>query len=97
MLKVNFLSDYIKFSKIITVNGAMMAAITQAKIMRNYVKVLINDHGKDFDLIHSHGCHVYTLLLVSKGIKYKKPIVMSAHQTHHDTDISFFFPNRYRS
>ncbi|KKM62509.1 hypothetical protein LCGC14_1520980 [marine sediment metagenome] len=91
MLKVNFLSDFLKFRKFIGVNGALIAVETQAKVMQKYVKVLFNNYGKEYDLVHSHGCFPYTFRILKKGIKLKKPIVISAHQTHYDTDSSFIF------
>ncbi len=91
MLKVNYLSDYWKFKKFMGINGAMIAARTQAKAMRNYVNVLFNNFGKKYDLIHSHGSLPYSYWIVKRGIKVKIPIIMSVHQTHHDTDISFLF------
>ncbi len=91
MLKVNFLSEFFIFRKIIGVNGALVATMTQADEMQNYVKVLFNNIGRDYDLIHSHGCFPLTFRIVKKAIKLKKPIVISAHQTHYDTDNGLVF------
>ncbi len=88
MLTVNFLSDYLKLQKVFSINGSMVAAQTQANLMQEYIKVLINDTGNDYDILHSHGCMPYTHFLVIKAKKNNKPIVLSAHQTHRDTDIS---------
>ena len=91
MLNVNFLSEFFKFRKFIGINGALVATMTQAHEMQKYVKVLFNNHGKDYDLIHSHGCFPLTFQIVKKAIKLKKPIVMSAHQTHYDIDNAYIF------
>ena len=91
MLNVNFLSEFFKFRKFIGINGALVATMTQAYEMQKYVKVLFNNHGKDYDLIHSHGCFPLTFQIVKKAIKLKKPIVMSAHQTHYDIDNAYIF------
>lgn len=91
MLNVNFLSEFFKFRKFIGINGALVATMTQAYEMQKYVKVLFNNHGKDYDIIHSHGCFPLTFQIVKKAIKLKKPIVMSAHQTHYDIDNAYIF------
>lgn len=91
MLNVNFLSEFFKFRKFIGINGALVATMTQAYEMQKYVKVLINNHGKDYDIVHSHGCFPLTFQIVKKAIKLKKPIVMSAHQTHYDIDNAYIF------
>ncbi len=91
MLNVNFLSEFFKFRKFIGINGALVATMTQAYEMQKYVKVLFNNHGKDYDIIHSHGCFPLTFQIVKKAIKLKKPIVMSAHQTHYDIDNAYVF------
>ena len=91
MLKVNFLSEFFIFRKNIGVNGALIATMTQADEMKKYATVLFNDYGKDYDLIHSHGCFPLTYHMMKKATKLKKPIVISAHQTHHDTDNTFIF------
>jgi 1,2-diacylglycerol-3-alpha-glucose alpha-1,2-glucosyltransferase len=91
MLNVNFLSEFYKFRKFIGINGALVATMTQAYEMQKYVKVLFNNHGKDYDIIHSHGCFPLTFQIVKKAIKLKKPIVMSAHQTHYDIDNVYIF------
>jgi len=91
MLKVNFLSEFLLFKKYIGVNGALIATMAQADEMHKYVKVSFNNFGKDYDLIHSHGCFPITLWIVKKAIRSKKPIVISAHQTHYDTNNAFVF------
>lgn len=91
MLNINFLSDFLQFQRFIGVNGALIATLTQAKVMQNYVRILFNNYGKNYDILHSHGCFPYTFRMVKRGIKLKKPIVISAHQTHHDIDKSFLF------
>ena len=91
MLKVNFLSEFFKFRKILGANGALTATMTQADEMQNYVKVIFNSYGNGYDLIHSHGCFPLTFRIVKKAIKLKKPIVISAHQTHYDTDNGLVF------
>lgn len=91
MLKVNFLSDFLLLKNLIGVNGALNATTTQAKVMQLYVKVLYNNYGKEYDLIHSHGCFPYTFRLLKRGLKFKKPIIISAHTTHYDVDSSFRF------
>jgi len=91
MLKVNFLSEFFQFRKVIGVNGALNAFLTQADAMQKYVEVLFNYYGEDYDLIHSHGCFPVTFQVVKKAIKLKKPIVMSAHQTHYDSENRFIF------
>jgi 1,2-diacylglycerol-3-alpha-glucose alpha-1,2-glucosyltransferase len=90
MLTVNFLSDYLKLRKVFSINGSMVAAKTQANLMQEYINVLINYTGNDYDIAHSHGCMPYTHFIVIKAKKNNKPIVLSAHQTHRDTDISLF-------
>ncbi|MFW9865349.1 MAG: glycosyltransferase family 4 protein [Candidatus Thorarchaeota archaeon] len=94
MIKVNFLSDFYQFKNIIGVNGALVATMNQAKVMDEYVEILFNEYGKDYDLIHCHGCFPYTSRLLKKGIRLKKPVVISAHQTHHDIDNSFLFAKK---
>ncbi|MFX0024838.1 MAG: glycosyltransferase family 4 protein [Candidatus Hermodarchaeota archaeon] len=94
MLKVNFLSDFYQFKNYIGVNGALVATISQAKVMEEYVEVIFNEHGKDYDIIHSHGCFPYTSWLLKKGIRLNKSVVISAHQTHHDLDGSFPFSKK---
>lgn len=91
MLRVNFLSEWLIFKKIVGVNGAMVATLTQADKLQKYVKVTFNSYGKDHDIVHSHGCFPITFRMVKRGVKFKKPIVISAHQTHHDTKNTFFF------
>ena len=91
MLKVNFLSEFYLFRKFVGVNGALVATMTQADKIKKYAKVVFNYYGKDYDLVHSHGCFPITFHLMKKAIKLKKPIVISAHQTHHDTDNAFLF------
>jgi len=73
------------FRKIIGVNGALVATMTQADEMQKYVKVAFNNYRKNYDLIHSHGCFPLTFRIMKKAIKLKKPILISAHQTHYDT------------
>ena len=85
MLNVNFLSEFFLFRKILGVNGALVATMTQADEMRKYVKVAFNNYRKNYDLIHSHGCFPLTFRIMKKAIKLKKPILISAHQTHYDT------------
>jgi len=85
MLNVNFLSEFFLFRKIIGVNGALVATMTQADEMQKYVKVAFNNFRKNYDLIHSHGCFPLTFRIMKKAIKLKKPILISAHQTHYDT------------
>jgi 1,2-diacylglycerol-3-alpha-glucose alpha-1,2-glucosyltransferase len=94
MLKVNFLSDFYQFKNFIGVNGALVATMSQAKVMDEYVEVLFNEYGKNYDLIHCHGCFPYTSRILKKGIRAKKPVVISAHQTHHDLDNSFLFAKK---
>jgi len=85
MLNVNFLSEFFLFRKIIGVNGALVATMTQADEMQKYVKVAFNNFRKNYDLIHSHGCFPLTFRIMKKAIKLKKPVLISAHQTHYDT------------
>ena len=75
--------------KIIGANGALTATLTQADELKKFVKVLFNYYGKDYDLIHSHGCFPLTYHMMKKARKLKKPIILSAHQTHYDTDNAF--------
>ncbi len=91
MLRVNFLSDFMQFRKFTGINGALIATMTQANVMQKYVKVLFNEFGKNYDLIHSHGCFPYTSRLLKRGVKLKKPVIISAHSTHYDTYNSFLF------
>ncbi|MFW9900682.1 MAG: glycosyltransferase family 4 protein [Candidatus Thorarchaeota archaeon] len=91
MLKVNFLSDLYALRKIIGVNGALNATMSQAKVMQNYVKILFNKYGDEYDIIHTHGCFPYTSHLLKRGLKSKKPAILSLHQNHHDIDQSFLF------
>ncbi|MFX1323864.1 MAG: glycosyltransferase family 4 protein [Promethearchaeota archaeon] len=91
MLKINFLSDFLQFQRFIGINGALVATLAQVKVMQNYVKITINSYEKYYDILHSHGCFPYTFRMVKRGIKLKKPIVISAHQTHHDIYNSFLF------
>lgn len=90
MLKINYLSDFLFFKKIIGVNGALIATMTQANEMKKYSEVMFNSKGKDYDLIHSHGCFPITYHMMKKAISLKKPIVISAHQTHYDIDTLLF-------
>ena len=91
MLKVNFLSEFLMFKKFIGVNGALNATLTQADELKKLVEVTFNSIGKDYDLVHSHGCFPLTYHMMKKATKLKKPILLSAHQTHHDSDIAFIF------
>ncbi len=91
MLKVNFLSEFYTFRNIIGVNGALVATMSQAEVMQEYVKVLFNKWGNDYDMIHCHGCFPFTSQLLKKGLKSKKPVVLSVHQNHYDIDNSFLF------
>lgn len=91
MLNVNFLSEFFMFRKIIGVNGALVATMTQADEMQKYVKVAFNNYRKNYDLIHSHGCFPLTFRIMKKAIKLKKPILISAHQTHYDTVYGLVF------
>ncbi len=91
MLKVNFLSEFNMFRKLVGVNGALVATITQAEELQKYVKVVINEFGNVYDLVHSHGCFPITYHMMKKANKLKKPIVISAHQTHYDSDYAFIF------
>ncbi|MFX0075028.1 MAG: glycosyltransferase family 4 protein [Candidatus Hermodarchaeota archaeon] len=91
MIKVNFLSEFLMFKRIIGVNGALNATLTQADELKRFVNVVFNQRGKDFDLTHSHGCFPLTYHMMKKSSKLKKPIVISAHQTHYDTDNAFLF------
>jgi 1,2-diacylglycerol-3-alpha-glucose alpha-1,2-glucosyltransferase len=59
--------------------------------MKKFAKILFNNYGKDYDLIHSHGCFPLTYHMMKKATKLKKPIVVSAHQTHYDTNNAFIF------
>jgi 1,2-diacylglycerol-3-alpha-glucose alpha-1,2-glucosyltransferase len=91
-MKVNFLSDYIKFKNFgVGINGAWVAAKNQAEAMRKYVNVSINRSRMDCDLIHSHGNFLYTYRIMRKACKSDIPIIITAHQTNRDTDISFIF------
>ncbi len=92
MIKVNFLSDYIKFKDFgIGINGAWVAAKNQAEVMKKHVNVSINRSKMDCDLIHSHGNFLYTYRIMRKTLKSRIPIIITAHQTNMDTDISFIF------
>ncbi|MHA2288873.1 MAG: glycosyltransferase family 4 protein [Promethearchaeota archaeon] len=79
------------FRKIVGVNGALNATLTQADEIKKFAKVSFNHIDKDYDLIHSHGCFPITYHMMKKATKLKKPIVVSAHQTHYDTDIAYIF------
>jgi 1,2-diacylglycerol-3-alpha-glucose alpha-1,2-glucosyltransferase len=79
------------FKKIIGVNGALIATLTQADELKKHVKVFFNHRGKDYDLIHSHGCFPITYHMMKKASRLKIPIVVSAHQTHYDTTNPFIF------
>jgi len=69
----------------------MVAAKNQAYAMRKYVSVSINSSKMDCDLIHSHGNFLYTYRIMRKALKSDIPIIITAHQTNMDTDISFIF------
>lgn len=91
-LKVNFLSDYVKFGKYgIGINGAWVAAQNQAEAMKKHVHVRINSSKMDCDLIHSHGNFLYSYRIMRKALKSNIPIIITAHQTNRDTDIDFLF------
>ncbi|MFX0047850.1 MAG: glycosyltransferase family 4 protein [Candidatus Hermodarchaeota archaeon] len=79
------------FKKIIGVNGALNATLTQADEIKKFAKIIFNKYGKNYDLIHSHGCFPLTYHMMKKATKLKKPILISAHQTHYDTDNAFIF------
>ena len=51
------------------INGAMIAAKTQAKAMEKYVNVRFNNFGKKYDLIHSHGSLPYSYWIIKRGKK----------------------------
>lgn len=84
-MKINILSDYIKFNKIFGVNGAMTAAINQAEALKKYGEITING-DESCDIVNSHGCLPYTYYKMIKLKNKGKPIVISAHQTHYDTN-----------
>jgi 1,2-diacylglycerol-3-alpha-glucose alpha-1,2-glucosyltransferase len=90
-MKVNFLSDYIKFRKILGINGAMMAAKNQIDAMRKYVNISVNRGKMDCDLVHSHGSMPFTYRIMRKALNRDIPIIITAHQSNKDTDISFIF------
>lgn len=82
-MKINILSDYLKFKKIFGVNGAMTAAKNLAEALSKHAEVIIN--GEDGDIINSHGCFPYTYHKMKKFKEKGKPIIINAHQTHYDT------------
>jgi len=69
----------------------MIAAQNQAEAMKKHVSVSINSSKMDYDLIHSHGNFLYTYRIMRKARKSDIPIIITAHQTNMDTDISFIF------
>lgn len=96
-LKVNFLSDFqilkkVLGNKLLGTNGALTAFKSQAEMMKNYAKVSINGRGLDFDIFHSHSSMPFTYKIVHKALKKSKPVVVTAHQTHRDTDNSYNMP-----
>jgi 1,2-diacylglycerol-3-alpha-glucose alpha-1,2-glucosyltransferase len=91
MIKVNFLSEFLMLKKIIGVNGALIATLTQADELKKFVKIVFNHRDNGYNLIHSHGCFPITYHMMKKASLLKKPIVVSAHQTHYDTHNPFIF------
>lgn len=97
-MKVDLLSDFLMLKKVmgnrlLGTNGAISALKSQAKVMSNYANVTINGRGNDFDIYHSHSSMPFTYKIVQNALKDHKPVIMTAHQTHRDTDESLFLPN----
>jgi len=90
MITINVLSDYLKFNRFFGVNGAMIAAKRQAESIKRYVNLKINGNNTECDIVHSHGCMPYTLFKILNAKRLGKPIVISAHQTHHDVEGTVF-------
>jgi 1,2-diacylglycerol-3-alpha-glucose alpha-1,2-glucosyltransferase len=96
-LKVDFLSDFIILknvlgNRILGTNGAISAFRSQAEMMSKYARVSINERGNEFDVYHSHSSMPFTYRIIHNALKHNKPVVVTAHQTHKDTDDSLSLP-----